>query len=162
MAISIFTVSLLGLMSVLASGITSTTYAKQKILATYLAQEGIEYIRNARDTDVLYPSNGNAWANTFKSSLSGCVSAANGCGFSSYTIPASFFPCSSSTACKLFMNNNGGYDANSGGIDSGFTRKIWKNNIGADEVRIFSNVSWVQGSGNYSITFSEDLFNWVP
>src|SRR3989344_5252969 len=57
-AISIFTVSLLGIMSVLASGISSTNYAKQKMIASYLAQEGIEYVRNIRDTNVLYSVNG--------------------------------------------------------------------------------------------------------
>ena len=45
-AISIFTISILGMLSVLASSIANTTYAKQKMVATYLAQEGIEYIRN--------------------------------------------------------------------------------------------------------------------
>jgi type II secretory pathway pseudopilin PulG len=53
-AVSIFTVSILGLISVLASGISDTGYAKKKISATYLAQEGIEYTRNIRDTHVLY------------------------------------------------------------------------------------------------------------
>jgi Tfp pilus assembly protein PilV len=53
-AISIFTMSILGLMSILASGISNTTYAKQKMVASYLAQEGIEYVRNLRDTSVLY------------------------------------------------------------------------------------------------------------
>lgn len=57
-AISIFTVSLLGIMSVLASGISNTSYAKQKMVASYLAQEGIEYVRNMRDTAVLYPPSG--------------------------------------------------------------------------------------------------------
>jgi Tfp pilus assembly protein PilV len=52
-AISIFTMSILGLMSVVASGITDTSYAKQKMAASYLAQEGIEYTRNTRDTSVL-------------------------------------------------------------------------------------------------------------
>ena len=49
-AISIFTMSILGLLSVLASGISNTNYAKQKVAATYLAQEGIEYVRNLRDS----------------------------------------------------------------------------------------------------------------
>lgn len=61
-AISIFTMSVLGLMSVLASGLSDTSYAKQKMTATYLAQEGIEYARNLRDNAVI-PSGGLAgWA----------------------------------------------------------------------------------------------------
>ncbi|MFA5778149.1 MAG: type II secretion system protein [Candidatus Paceibacterota bacterium] len=59
-AISIFTMSILGLISILASGISNTGYAKQKMAATYLAQEGIEYARNVRDTNVLSGAGG--WA----------------------------------------------------------------------------------------------------
>ncbi|MDD5721147.1 MAG: hypothetical protein PHT16_01715 [Candidatus Pacebacteria bacterium] len=57
-SISIFTMSILGLMSILASGISDVNYAKQKMTAEYLAQEGIEYVRNMRDTDVLYDTDG--------------------------------------------------------------------------------------------------------
>jgi len=57
-AVSIFTVSILGLISVLASGISDIGYAKKKIAATYLAQEGIEYTRNFRDNSVIFNING--------------------------------------------------------------------------------------------------------
>jgi len=53
-AISIFTVSILGLVAVISDGVVSTRYAKQKIAASYLAQEGIEYVRNIRDREILY------------------------------------------------------------------------------------------------------------
>lgn len=122
-ALSIFTVSLLALMSILASGIANTNYAKQKVAATYLAQEGIEYIRNARDTSVLYDPGGpqDGW-DTFKSTFS-----------STYLSP-----------------------------DPYFIRTVSMTLTGSlDEVIISSMVSWTQGSGNYSVTFSEHLFNWV-
>jgi Tfp pilus assembly protein PilV len=65
-SISIFSTSILGLMSILASGISDTSYVKQKIKAEYLAQEGVEYARNKRDTTVLYNSSGRqAGWNTF-------------------------------------------------------------------------------------------------
>ncbi len=121
-AISIFTVSILGLMSVLSSGISSTIYAKQKMAASYLAQEGIEYIRNIRDTDVLYMGGGDWFSfNVALDSLN-------------------FFPSS----------------------DVSFTRRIQKIPVlgNSDEIKIISEVSWRQGSGSYSITFSENLFNW--
>lgn len=156
-AISIFTVSLLGLMSVLASGITTTNYAKQKILASYLAQEGVEYIRNVRDNNVLYPSTGKTW-NSFNTQLSTCTSVNNACGFNSF-IQSSFFSCVS-FSCKLYINN-GRYDTNAGGVDSGFVRKVWMTNVSADEVSVYSTVSWTQSSGNYSVTFSENLTNWI-
>jgi Tfp pilus assembly protein PilV len=61
-AISIFSASIIGLMSVLASGVSDTNYAKQKMIASYLAQEGIECVRNTRDNYFLYTSTtGKTW-----------------------------------------------------------------------------------------------------
>jgi hypothetical protein len=57
--------------------------------------------------------------------------------------------------------NSGKYSTNSSGKNSGFIRKIWMVPIGSNEAQIFSNVSWPQGSTTASITFSEDLFNWI-
>ena len=62
-AISIFTMSILGLLSTLSRGVTDTSYAKQKMVASYLAEEGIEYLRNQRDNYVLYnETTGLTWA----------------------------------------------------------------------------------------------------
>jgi prepilin-type N-terminal cleavage/methylation domain-containing protein len=159
-AISIFSMSVLGLLIILSNSIADTSYAKQKITAGYLAQEGIEYLRNMRDTYVLYSdTTSNDWGK-FKAKLAPCNSG-NECGFSSAvptTDPGFIFKCSSGN-CKLYMNN-GAYDTSGGGADSGFTRKIWMTTTGTDQVKIFSSVSWIQGSGSYSIIFSENLFNW--
>ncbi len=123
-AISIFTASILALISVLASGISSTNYAQKKVIAVYLAQEGIEYARNVRDTYVLYTgSTGKNWSNFRDGNIADITSP---------------YP-----------------------IDAGFTRTISRVIINPNEVKIFSTVSWTQGSGNYSITFSENLFNWI-
>ena len=65
-AIAIFTASILAVMAVLANSISDTNYAKKKMTAAYLAQEGIEYVRNKRDTNMLFSVNG--WEE-FKSSF---------------------------------------------------------------------------------------------
>lgn len=122
-AISIFTTSILVLLAVLTQGISNTSYAKKKIIAGYLAQEGIECIRNTRDNYILYA--GHTWAD-FKS-----ISVAN-----------------------IFCPN----------INPSFVRTLGIIEVipsNPDEVKIFSKVEWTQGSGNYNITFSENLFNWV-
>jgi prepilin-type N-terminal cleavage/methylation domain-containing protein len=179
-AISIFSISILGLLSVLASGITSTTYAKNKIIAGYLAQEGIEYVRNMRDTFVLYDydSNGNpiGWA-SFINKITPCETT-KGCFFDDSSVPFSIpsnmamknltlNPCSSATCPNgllLYNSSTGEYGYANNGTSSGFVRKVWMipNNLNpSNEIQIFSVVSWTQGSGNYNITFSENLFNWV-
>src|ERR1035437_8061789 len=55
-AISIFSMTIVTMMSILGSGISDTNYAKRKMIAGYLAQEGIECARNARDNYFTDPS----------------------------------------------------------------------------------------------------------
>jgi len=174
-AVSIFSVSILGLMSVLSSGISNTTYAKQKIIASYLAQEGIEYIRNMRDTYVLYGANGQAGWNAFNTKLStnSCLATGNGCYFNAdglnyldKTQPMNdlaFSPCvGSGGACPemKYDSATGKYNYSTGS-NTGFFRKIKVIQDQPNETKISSTVSWMQGSGNHSVTFSENLFNWV-
>jgi len=172
-AISIFTVSLLGMMTILSGSISNTFYAKQKIVASYLAQEGIEYIRNMRDTYVLYSADGQTGWNSFNDNLSthSCMTE-NGCFLNAdnlFSLPTpmpmtkvTLTACSSSTCPSGILS----YDSTTGkygftGTVSTFTRKIVVNIVSSEETRISSTVSWAQGSGNYSIVFSESLFNWV-
>jgi Tfp pilus assembly protein PilV len=172
-AISIFTFSILGLLSVLTQGITNTYYAKQKMIAVYLAQEGIEYIRNVRDTYVLYDAAGTqtGWT-AFNNKVAACTGA-DGCYFedrSDYTNHSqsvwknnlSITACSNSdctSGALLYDSATGKYGFS--GANSGFVRKIKVTTVSANETKLSSTVNWKQGSGSYSITFSESLFNWV-
>ena len=164
-AVSILSLSILGLLSGLAGGITNISYIKQKIVATYLAQEGVESIRNMRDNYIL--SGGSAssnWAN-FKAKLAPCNSN-NQCGLDNSVASSSnnfIFSCNAGggNACKTYVTTGGNYNVNAVGVDSGLSRKLYAETPNSDEVRVYSTVEWMQGSGGKSVTFSEDLFNWV-
>lgn len=162
-AISVFTLSIVALMSFLSQNISNIGYAKKKIIAAYLAQEGIEYIRNMRDNYILYTGTTSLTWNTFVTKISPCDSN-NDCGFDtsiSQTDPNSIFLCSAHVdQCKLYVSD-GNYNTNLNGIDSGFVREIRMTSTSLNEIKIFSTVSWSQGAGIYSITFSDSLFNWV-
>ncbi|HEV7702059.1 MAG TPA: type II secretion system protein [Candidatus Paceibacterota bacterium] len=131
--LSIFTFSMLALMSVLGSGVADINYAKQKTVAGYLAQEGIEHVRNMRDNSVLYNAvdSEQGW-NEFKAEIQ------QKSFVQSYPVPAE----------DNFEN---------------FTRVLSADtsSFGNDEVEVFSTVSWTQGSGNYNVVFAENLFNWA-
>ncbi len=133
-AISIFTLSITAMMSVLSSGISNTNIAKKKIIATYLAQEGIEYVRNMRDSAVIAnPLLG--WTDDFIRTLS------ESCGAS----------------CDItVLNLQSGISSN-----PGFLGTIYVHEINSDELKIYSKVTWTQPSGDQSVEFSEHLFNWV-
>ncbi|MCX6757404.1 MAG: prepilin-type N-terminal cleavage/methylation domain-containing protein [Candidatus Nomurabacteria bacterium] len=164
-AISIFTFSVLALLVILSQGISSTNSAKQKIIGTYLAQEGIEYVRNARDNYMLFSING-TWSDFTSTKIIPCF-LIDGCSFDdTITTPSLvvFSPCVSSGSaenqCELYVNSNGKYHyINNGDSDSGFNRSITAV-INGDELTITSKVTWLQGSGAQSVSFTENLFNW--
>ncbi len=172
-ALSIFSVSILGLMSVLAQGISDTNYTKKKNTAIYLAQEGIEYIRNIRDTYVLYFASGPVGWTAFNTKMiepAASCDESNGCYFddqdldySNTTQPITgiyMIACGSTCAHLLYDPITGKYNYLLGN-DLGFIRKIQVVTINSNETKVLSTVSWTQGSGTYQITFSESLFNWV-
>ncbi len=171
-ALSIFIISVVGIMTVLATGLTNITNAKNKMIATFLAQEGIEYVRNVRDTYVLYDPNGSgdAW-NDFKAYTLLCTS---GCYLD--TISLDFLeqnhPITASGIVKNCSNNNCPtitYNSNTGkylsggaggGVKTVFVRKITLSLIENDEIKATSTVTW--GSGNSkSVSFTQNLFNWI-
>lgn len=173
-ALAIFSVSILGLMTVLGQGISDTTYVKKKNTAAYLAQEGIEYIRNIRDTYVLYSADGSVGWDAFKTKLISSPAKChidNGCYFDDQNLGdysnqeqpiAGIFmiECGATCASLLYDSSTGKYNYVTG-ENSGFIRKINVDLISGDELGISSTVFWTQGSGTYYMTFSENLFRWV-
>jgi prepilin-type N-terminal cleavage/methylation domain-containing protein len=177
-AISIFSLSVLGIMSVLSQGIKDTNYSKRKITATYLAQEGVEYVRNMRDTYVLFdatdPQAG--WNDGFLNKFQNCQ--AIGCYIededvsyidnSQPIIDVDVRACGDATCSSrpLLYNETTGKYGYVSGINSGYYRKIQVVPITdgdgeVNEVKIISTVYWSQGSGSYNVSFSESLFNWL-
>ena len=175
-AVSVFTMSILIMIITLAQGISDTSYARQKIIATYLAQEGIEYLRNIRDTSMLYNASSAeaGWAD-FKDELltsscdqeGGCYFNAGGLDFGESSQPIleilPFSACNGvNGACPEFKYNSATKEYNyATGGNSGFWRKIKIVQITVDEIKVSSTVIWTQKSGTHSVTFSETLYNWI-
>ena len=184
-AIAIFTMSVVAMMVILGDSLSNLTYAKRKLTATYLAQEGVEYMRNLRDTYVLYLEPGqqtnDAWSLFKANVISNCGS--KGCTFDvsqlnfnnndQPIIDVVLETCpqvNQEIPCPyLYYNPNTGvysYDNSSPNINSGFRRRIRVEADNAvyqniDEIKVISTVYWTQGSGTYEISFSESLFNWT-
>jgi prepilin-type N-terminal cleavage/methylation domain-containing protein len=170
-AISIFSIAVVGMMSVLSSGMTDTISSKKKISATFLAQEGIEYIRNLRDTYVLYYGSYTDGWNQFNDRVVSSCGPGKECYFDDGTINYSnldmpitelkIFECSSVGSCPAlyFDSSNSKFNSSGVGDRTGFVRSITVEKLAVGETKIVSTVSWDEGSKKVSM--SESLFNWV-
>lgn len=142
-AVMIFSVAIMAVMAVLSSNIASINNMKKKTTAMYLAQEGVEYVRNLRDTYVISDSTSasNGW-DQFIINTSMCLD--KGCNL--YDLSGS-----NSSLTGIEINYLDGFDR---------IIKINKDASG-NYYNISSIVSWSQIGSTKSVTLSETLFKWI-
>lgn len=164
-AVIILSLSILGPMTIASRGLNTALYAKNQITAFYLAQDGIELVKNLRDNNRL---NSRSWL-YYNVSVTDLSSPVNGCGspracrVDARTGQILEF-CSSLEVCdstKIKYNNSQGYytyvntDPN-----TIFSRSVRVDVISAKEVRITAYVKWnVVGSGTRTVTLTDNMIN---
>lgn len=163
-SLAIFTSAVVGMIVITSQGINDTVYAKNKLVATALSQEGIEIVRNVRDSALL--TNATDGWNDFLSAVTPCMSGM--CDISPlYEDLGSLdiTQCPTQDDCRLKRDTtlgDPGYYMNQGsGDETPFSRTIQINGIDSDSVEIVSTVSWIQGSGGVKQVVSKEyLTNW--
>ncbi len=160
-------------------GIIIATEAQNKIAATFLAEEGIELIRNQRDTNLLKIialdltvtwddqwgriNNGADLGYCFveNSGDFGCVVGRNLDDFGSGTIL--FEKCTVEECRPIQMYELGElreYGYGGGHPDSFFTRIVKVERVSDEEVKVSSMVKWNSRGTDKTITVSEHFFNY--
>jgi len=139
----ILTVALIPILN-LSNGVARVSSTIQdNLIASGLAQEGIEVVRAIRDTN---------WFNNrvFDSGL-------NDGTYQTEWNSAALFSFDSNPVLNL---NNGLYTY-TGGTPTKFSRTITITKINEGEIRVISQVTWLERSTNLkSITAEDHLFNW--
>ena len=140
--------------------------------ANYLAQEGIELMRDKRDSYVVSSptSYDSGWSDFISATLPTC-SVATPCDvdvsdtttvlpFTGAPLGLQYVPCVS--ACVLNYDSNG-YYSHAAGTPTLYTRKITVvpyPTVTPDEVIVTSTVTWNQGSALQSVSQNESMFDW--
>ncbi|MEI8269778.1 MAG: prepilin-type N-terminal cleavage/methylation domain-containing protein [bacterium] len=174
-ALFIFSISIITTMSVLSGGVSNTMYAKNKVIAEYLAQEGIEYFKNIRDTSMLYDDDAQAGWTNFKIKLtnSGCAEQ-NGCYFNNnetsfpdigggnWVSGIDFQQCVTNICPNFSYNTVTGQYTSTGTQNSVFSRKMKVEfTTGGDGLKVISEVTFITGTKSSTVSFSENLSNWI-
>lgn len=149
-AITILVTAVVGPLTLAQKGLTSALIARDQLMASFLAQEGIEYVRQQRDSNSLQ---GLPWLN----GLSACI--AQNCMIDAAADPA---PVTCSGACLPLRFDEStyfyGYDANDS--LSPYTRTVRIDELSATEARITSSVSWRSGIFTRQVSFTEVIMDW--
>ena len=175
-AVTIITFAIAGPLFVASRSLVVAEVARDQLTASYLAQEGIEYVRAMRDDEYLtaYQAGGAnvssaAWSDfltgTDAASITQCRTSTctldparpmgSGSGFSLQSC--------SGTACTPLYLANGIYTEQgglSGATVTPFTRTVQALDVSATEERIISTVAWSFHGTPYSVTVTDHLTPW--
>jgi len=145
----VIVIGVVGSFSVLQKVIMSTTLSSSRLVAAYLAQEGIEVVRNIRDTNWV---EGEDWDND--------ISYVAGSKYLDYRSVS--YPDSANCSSKNYLKYNqasGFYECS---INGNFQRTISVESIGGGEegIKVLVKVEWEELGSVHEVSAQENLYNW--
>ena len=145
-AIAVLMIAIAGPLAVASRGLLSAQISKDQMVASYLAEESMEMIKNTRDNNISL-SGASAWLNT-PANLSSCVLNAR-CDYSA--VDSFFLKTNCGTvSCPLYIDQNGLYHNTqvSNSQLSQFSRSMYFEAVsgGSVEKRVHVLVSWNEGT----------------
>lgn len=171
-AVSILTLAVAGPLFTANSAIVAAETARDRLTASYLAQEGIEYMRMMRDNAYLNAYRNNepnvsttAWADFIGGSnpwsITGCVDTPCTLDTTRDMGYGSSFSATSGDQ-PLYLLANGVYSQQNlpGSEVQPFTRTIQAFTLSGSDERIVSMVSWSYHGVPYVVTISDHLTPW--
>ncbi|HOK97153.1 MAG TPA: prepilin-type N-terminal cleavage/methylation domain-containing protein [Candidatus Paceibacterota bacterium] len=158
-AISILIIGILSSFILVTKALYNATVIQDRLTASFLAQEGIELVRNIRDTNFIQSlnSSGVSWRNGL-----GKGEASDTCytidAFSPKGITLESVSCNSSRPLKYYKDQNI-YNYQTG-EDTPFYREIKIEEISDDEIRVISHLKWKTKNTDFDLEVEDHLYNW--
>ncbi len=176
-AVTILALAVAGPLLAASRAIVAAQTADAQITASYLAQEGIEYVRQVRDNAYLaaYAANSSqlsatAWQNFLTGAMSSCLSSSNAsqrCVVDPLESP-NVAGCLAGS-CPALHWNGSVYTQQATGTLTPYTRSIELRSVPTSavdangnhvELQVLSTVSWSLHGTPYSIVVSDELTEW--
>lgn len=149
-AIAILMISIAGPLVIASKALNAALYAKDQSAATFLAQEEMEIIKNIRDNNLFA---GASWDN---GGLSLCAGSGAKCDF--VVINGGQSSICPSAGCQLYASGDG-YDHDSTGSVTPFSRHFYLVPVGANEYQAVAVVSWYEGTIPNVVSVSSEFVN---
>lgn len=161
-AIGILSIAILGTYTAVQSGLQKSTMAKDEIVAFYLAQEAVEYVKNIRDENSLAGLSGTSvnWLAGLSAQASDNCYFGKVCTIDSPLKTTSHCTSGAGNCPNLRMDSNTGLWGYTGSWAlTNFKREIQFQSISANEVRVNVAVYWTSRGSTKSFQVSEIIFN---
>jgi type II secretory pathway pseudopilin PulG len=150
-AIFVITIGIIGVANLISYSISSVAVAKSQIIATELAQEGLEIVRNIRDSNWLADI---TWNSGLDTCAGGCRVQYNSVGL----LALGGNP-------VLNINSNGFYLYDVTKPETLFRRKITitdnpDGDINTPDIKVVSEITWSQRGRSFNVNAEDRLYNW--
>jgi prepilin-type N-terminal cleavage/methylation domain-containing protein len=161
-AITVLMIAIAGPLAVASKGLFGADLAKDQMIASYLAQESMESLKNIRDNNIY---NGSDWLSGIGTCTrnSPCdVSAIDGVSNN----PSVVNGCNGPLPCPIYLETNGyGHVNGAGARATKFTRYLYVHDTqsytdactSSDECSVAVEVYWTEGNLSYSIVLSSQI-----
>ena len=155
-AIFILTIGIVGVFGFSQQTLSLGSTLRHQLVASYLAQEGVEIVRNIRDTN--YVSSAGGTIVDWDDGLAGCVL---GCE-ADYNDPALVSAGSPLNFLGVISDGNGTrYQYGGGGTPTIFQRKITVDPTVANRLDVNVEVLWQEKGTSRNFTIGTELYNWA-
>lgn len=161
-AIAVLTIAIVGPYTIANNAIRASRVSQDELIASLLAQEALEYVREVRDTAlenrIMYPG---SHAGAFNE-LMDCMYGS--CTIDSMSREVQVCPVvSGEAACPALYFDGQMYNQKNNGQRTAFTRSVQLkyDYYYTDQVTVIATVTWSDRGKSYSYTLEETLYDWL-
>lgn len=160
-AITVVVTAMVGPLYAVQQSLNASRTAREQLVASSLAQEGMEYVRGLRDSNYLYvlanPGSGRSWlfgVNGTGGSVN-CITAACVVDPTQNTV--------SRTIAPLYLSATNLYNQAGSGTQTIYTRRVQLTAVpgSVSEMVVTVTVTWTTKSQTRNVTITERLHNWL-
>ena len=155
--VAVISIGVVGIFHLIQNTILSASSVRLRITATYLAQEGVELVKNVRSTNWIKEKDSWLSGMLFCSGTHGCEMAYNDSN------DGSLREVLSEEDLNYLKINNYGFYGYETGIETLFKRQIYveqENIDGVDVAKVTAKVSWQERGNDHQVEVVSVLRNW--
>lgn len=150
-AVAVLMIAVAGPLTIANKSLTAALYSRNQSIASYLAQEQMEFVKNIKDNFLRIPiASGGGWTNFINLLSASCLNSNNKCGIDISGVGSNtIIKCTTPTSCLLYSSSSG-YKLGSGTTNTLFTRYFYIEQVlngisDTTEYQITTVVSWKDG-----------------
>lgn len=161
-SIFIITVGVVAILSALLASVSVTFFSSSRLVAAYLAQEGIEIVRNIRETNWLEIHKGLKSPDEWDDGIICCGTSPCECeadyvttALTTWADPGRYLYIDGTTGFYRYISVPSSSDT-----QTLFRRKITVNKESADELKVLVYIFWQERGKNFQMLVQEKLYDW--